>query len=342
MISDRPPGGPMGRAIEVRGLVKSYPGLVAVDHIDFEVETGTVFAFLGPNGAGKTTTTEILEGLRRRSEGEVRVLGLDPWVDGARLHRRIGVIPQEFRFFDKITPTEAIAYYAALFGTRVDPADLLRRVALEEKAGARFDTLSGGQKQKLGLALALTNDPEVCFLDEPTTGLDPQSRATVWEYLEGLNKKEGITIFLTTQYLEEADRLCERLCIVDSGKIVAEGTPSDLKREIGADAISISMKNKQGRSDETVKAAAREIVSKMPEVVNVLDSGDGLTIYAKEGGYFIPELVRAFDKTDIALVSINLSTPSLDDVFLKHTGKRIRVEELVKDTTSGRFGGRRR
>ena len=225
----------MGRAIEVRGLVKSYPGLVAVDHIDFEVETGTVFAFLGPNGAGKTTTTEILEGLRRRSEGEVRVLGLDPWVDGARLHRRIGVIPQEFRFFDKITPTEAIAYYAALFGTRVDPADLLRRVALEEKAGARFDTLSGGQKQKLGLALALTNDPEVCFLDEPTTGLDPQARRAIWSVIR-LLRQEGRTVFLTTHYLEEAQLLADRVAIIHHGRIIASGTPDDIIRAHGRPA----------------------------------------------------------------------------------------------------------
>jgi ABC-2 type transport system ATP-binding protein len=223
---------------------------------------------------------------------------------------------------------------------RVD--SLLEVVGLKDAANKRAGRYSGGMKKRLDLASTLVHKPTVLFLDEPTTGLDPQSRAAVWEYLEKLNKDEGITIFLTTQYLEEADRLCQRLCIVDSGKIVAEGTPSSLKKEIGADAISISMQDGQGRSPEILRGAAREIVSKLPAVVNVIDSGDGLTIYAKEGGYFIPDLVRAFDKTDIKLVSINLSTPTLDDVFLKHTGKRIRVEELVREAPAGRFGARRR
>ncbi len=217
----------MPLAIEVRGLTKQYASVTAVAGIDFSVAPGTVFAFLGPNGAGKTTTTEILEGLRRATTGAVRVLGLDPWTEGTALHRRIGVIPQDFRFFEKITPKEAVEYYAALFGTRPDPADLLRRVELPDKSGARFETLSGGQKQKLGLALSLVNNPEICFLDEPTTGLDPHARRAIWEVIRGL-KREGRTVFLTTHYLEEAELLADRVAIIHHGKIIASGTPGEI------------------------------------------------------------------------------------------------------------------
>ena len=217
----------MSDAIEVDHLVKRYGDLAAVAGIDFTVRAGTVFSFLGPNGAGKTTTTEILEGLRRRSEGNARVLGLDPWAEATALHRRIGVIPQDFRFFEKITPREAIRYYATLFATSPDPDELLRRVKLGDKANSRFDTLSGGQKQKLGLALALTNNPEVCFLDEPTTGLDPTARRAIWEVIRSL-KSEGRTVFLTTHYLEEAELLADQVAIIHHGRIIAAGTPREI------------------------------------------------------------------------------------------------------------------
>ncbi|MGI0071376.1 MAG: ATP-binding cassette domain-containing protein [Thermoplasmata archaeon] len=217
----------MPAAIEVEHLVKRYGTLAAVDGIGFSVLPGTVFSFLGPNGAGKTTTTEILEGLRRTTEGTVRVLGLDPWAEAYVLHRRIGVIPQDFRFFEKITPREAIRYYGRLFGTHPDPKELLHRVQLADKANARFDTLSGGQKQKVGLALALTNNPEVCFLDEPTTGLDPTARRAIWEVIRGL-RADGRTVFLTTHYLEEAELLSDRVAIIHHGRIIAAGTPDEI------------------------------------------------------------------------------------------------------------------
>jgi len=217
----------MPAAIEVRGLTKFYGEVHAVNGIDFSVREGEVFAFLGPNGAGKTTTVEILEGLRKRTSGDVRVLGLDPWTKGAELHRQTGVIPQDFRFFDKIHPKEAIEYYGVLFGTHPDPETLLRRVGLLEKANARYDTLSGGQKQKLGLALALTNDPKVCFLDEPTTGLDPQARRAIWDVIRQL-RDEGRTVFLTTHYLEEAELLANQVAIIDHGRVIAAGTPAEI------------------------------------------------------------------------------------------------------------------
>jgi ABC-2 type transport system ATP-binding protein len=222
----------MTDAIRVRGLVKRYGDLAAVDGVDFVVPAGNVFAFLGPNGAGKTTTVEILEGLRRRTDGDVTVLGLDPWSQGRELHRQIGVIPQEFRFFDKTKPAEAIRYYGVLFGTHPDPADLLARVRLSDKADAKFDTLSGGQKQKLGLALALVSEPKVLFLDEPTTGLDPSARRGIWDVIRTL-RSEGRTVFLTTHYLEEAELLADQVAIIHHGKIIAEGTAPDIIADHG-------------------------------------------------------------------------------------------------------------
>jgi len=222
----------MPNAVEVAGLRKTYGPLAAVDGIDFAVPEGQVFAFLGPNGAGKTTTVEILEGLRKRTDGQVKVLGLDPWTQGGDLHDKIGVIPQDFRFFDKIYPREAIEYYATLFRTTVDPRALLQRVGLLDKSEAQFDTLSGGQKQKLGLALALVNNPKVCFLDEPTTGLDPQARRSIWEVIRTL-RADGRTVFLTTHYLEEAELLADQVAIIHHGKIIAAGAPSAIIARYG-------------------------------------------------------------------------------------------------------------
>ena len=220
-------------AIEVDGLKKNYGSLRAVDGISFSVEKGEVFSLLGPNGAGKTTTIEILEGLRDLDGGEAKVLGLSPWKKGYELHRKIGVIPQGFKFLDYPTPREAIAYYGALFDRRVDPDELLRRVILEDAADIWFQHLSGGQKQKLGMALSLVNDPEVVFLDEPTTGLDPQARRAVWEVIRKL-KEEGRTVMLTTHYLEEAEELADRVAIMNHGRIVAMGTAAEIEARYGS------------------------------------------------------------------------------------------------------------
>jgi ABC-2 type transport system ATP-binding protein len=229
----------MADAIQVTGLRKVYGTLSAVDGVDFTVPEGQVFSFLGPNGAGKTTAVEILEGLRKATSGEVRVLGLDPWKDGEKLHRLIGVIPQEFRFFERIHPAEAIRYYGTLFGKKVDAKVLLDRVALADKANDQFEKLSGGQKQKLGLALALVNEPKVCFLDEPTTGLDPQARRAIWDVIRQL-KSEGKTVFLTTHYLEEAELLADQVAIITHGKIIARGTPEGIIRQFGrAERITV-------------------------------------------------------------------------------------------------------
>ncbi len=219
--------------IEVSALQKRYGNLKAVDSISFSVKQGEVFGLLGPNGAGKTTTIEIMEGLRERDSGEVKVLGLDPWKDGYELHKKIGVIPQEFTFFEKTTPKEAIIYYADLFGIKVNPDEILREVLLEESAKVNFDNLSGGQKQKTGLALSLVNSPELLFLDEPTTGLDPNARRAIWEVIRSL-KAKGKTIILTTHYLDEAEQLSDRVAIMDHGHIVAMGTTEEIIQQHGS------------------------------------------------------------------------------------------------------------
>jgi len=297
----------MARAIEVHGLVKRYNSLFAVDHIDFSVEAGTVYAFLGPNGAGKTTTTEILEGLRRSTEGEVRVLGLDPWTEGTTLHRRIGVIPQDFRFFEKITPKEAIQYYGSIFGTHPNPMTLLGQVDLKDKANSRFDTLSGGQKQKLGLALALSDNPEVCFLDEPTTGLDPQARRSIWEVIRGL-QREGRTVFLTTHYLEEAELLADQVGIIHHGKIIASGTPAEIIRA-------------RGRPERLVFRATASLA-------DYLRQSHGFSAEAHDGQVEVPlasshdavRVLTAVDQSGIPWDGFATERDTLEDVFVRLVG----------------------
>jgi ABC-2 type transport system ATP-binding protein len=219
--------------IEVTGLKKYYGELKAVDGISFTVNKGEVFGLLGPNGAGKTTTIEILEGLRQRDGGDIKVLGLDPWKNGYAVHKKIGVIPQEFTFFEKTSPREAIIYYADLFNIKVDADAILKDVLLEDSAKRHFDNLSGGQKQKTGLALSLVNSPELLFLDEPTTGLDPNARRAIWDVIRGL-KAKGKTIVLTTHYLDEAQQLSDKVAIMDYGRIVAMGTSEEIIQQHGS------------------------------------------------------------------------------------------------------------
>jgi ABC-2 type transport system ATP-binding protein len=298
----------MTAAIEVRGLVKRYGNLAAVDHIDFSVPTGTVFSFLGPNGAGKTTTTEILEGLRHRTEGSVSVLGLDPWTEAGPLHRRIGVIPQDFRFFEKITPKEAIEYYRALFHTDADPGRLLAQVELLDKTDSRFETLSGGQKQKLGLALALTNDPEICFLDEPTTGLDPHARRAIWAVIRGL-KRGGRTIFLTTHYLEEAELLADQVAIIHHGKIIASGTPGEIIRAHGRPA-RISVEGSPALAAYLHEQLAVPAIADAGRVaVELNDKRDALKI------------LSAIEASGLPWQSFETSQDTLEDVFVRLVGQ---------------------
>jgi ABC-2 type transport system ATP-binding protein len=219
--------------VEISSVKKCYGDIKAVDGVSFTVNKGEVFSLLGPNGAGKTTLIEIMEGLRERDGGDVQVLGLDPWKNGYELHKKIGVIPQDFTFFEKQNPREGIKYYADLFGVEVDVDEILREVLLDDSARVLFENLSGGQKQKTGLALSLVNSPELLFLDEPTTGLDPNARRAIWDVIRGL-KAKGKTIILTTHYLDEAQQLSDRVAIMNHGHIVAMGTSDEIIEQHGS------------------------------------------------------------------------------------------------------------
>jgi ABC-2 type transport system ATP-binding protein len=334
--------------ITVKDLFLTYPdGTKAVQNISFSVKEGEFFGFLGPNGAGKSTTIKILTTLLQKTSGTINIGGFDIEKNPGDIRKIIGVQSQDTTVDPDLTGRENMILQGNLQQMRgkelEDRVDhLLEVVGLKDAADRRASRYSGGMKKRLDLATILVPSPKILFLDEPTTGLDPQSRITVWDYLEDLNKKEGITIFLTTQYLEEADRLCERLCIVDGGKIVAEGSPSELKQQIGADAISITMRDASGKYDDTVKQAAKQILTGLSGIDDIVGSEEGLTLYVKNGGLFVPDLVRAFDKTSIKLVSINLSSPTLDDVFLKQTGKRIRAEAEIPLEAPTPSGGRGR
>jgi len=298
----------MADAIEVEHLVKRYGELAAVNDIAFSVRPGTVFSFLGPNGAGKTTTTEILEGLRRTTSGTVRVLGRDPWTETYDLHLEIGVIPQDFRFFEKITPREAVEYYARLFGTSPDPEKLLQQVQLANKAGARFETLSGGQKQKLGLALALTNDPKVCFLDEPTTGLDPTARRAIWEVIRTL-KAEGRTVFLTTHYLEEAELLADQVAIIHHGRIIAEGTPQEIIARYG---------RPEHLRFRASPALADYLRPKVGLPVTVSDGRVDVELHEKRDALRVLSIVEA---SGIPWEGFSTAQDNLEDVFVRLVGQ---------------------
>jgi ABC-2 type transport system ATP-binding protein len=298
-------------AIEVASLKKAYGPLNAVDSISFAVEKGEVFSLLGPNGAGKTTTIEILEGLRERDSGDVKVLGLDPWKSGYGLHEKIGVIPQGFKFVDYATPKEAVGYYADLFGVKVDAEAILRRVILEESANVYFSRLSGGQKQKMGLALALVNDPELVFLDEPTTGLDPQARRAVWEVIRNL-KSEGRSVLLTTHYLEEAEELADRVAIMDKGKIVTAGTPLEIIERHGTgERIRV-------RADERMLEYLTKNLDGMP-VSRERESGL-IDIHVKRKEDSLVAL-QAIERSGYSWGDLSMQRDSLEDVFVRLIGE---------------------
>jgi ABC-2 type transport system ATP-binding protein len=299
--------------VEVNSLKKSYGALKAVDGITFSVAQGEVFALLGPNGAGKTTTIEILEGLRNKDEGTVTVLGLDPWKDGYELHRKIGIIPQEFTFFEKATPKEAVEYYAMLFGVSVDSDKIIKEVILEDSANVLFENLSGGQKQKVGLALSFVNSPELLFLDEPTTGLDPSARRNIWEVITRL-KSLGKTIILTTHYLDEAEHLADRVAIMNKGHIVAMGTPEEIIEEHGTgERLEV---HGSGKLADYIRAKTKLDVSfESKGVVSV-------AINKKHDAFVALE---AIEKSGMEWGELHTRTDSLDDIFVKLVRGKIDV-----------------
>jgi ABC-2 type transport system ATP-binding protein len=299
--------------IEVEKLTKRYGNLLAVNDISFSVRKGEVFALLGPNGAGKTTTVEMLDTLRTPTSGKVRLLGMDVTKKKHDIVRRIGVLPQGFSSFDAITVRETIQYYSRLFRRKGPDVDgLIELVNLKDKANEQYKTLSGGLKQRLGIAIALVNDPEVVFLDEPSTGLDPRARREVWEVLLGL-KKKGATVFLTTHYMEEAELLADTVAIISAGKIIARGSPGELT-ESNANYLVLTLRS----VDEKVF----EIVQKMG-FEPVHDDHKDIKVRVEHTDD-VRNVLNAIKDAGASLPGLDVRKPNLEEVFLKLTGEALR------------------
>jgi ABC-2 type transport system ATP-binding protein len=284
-------------AIAVSGLTRRYGAFVAVDGVDFEVRQGEAFGILGPNGAGKTTTLEMIEGLRRPDAGEVHVLGRPVWPDPRSVQQLIGVQLQSTTLFDKLTARELLELFARFYGRtdgRARAGDALALVGLEAKADAFAEDMSGGQQQRLAIALALVHDPEVVFLDEPTTGLDPQARRNLWDVIRRI-REAGKTVVLTTHYLEEAEQLCERVAIMDNAKVIALDTPAGLIASLGADAR-----------------------------VSYVAGGEEQVLYAADAQQAVLTLLVEARTQGTAIENLSVRGPSLEDVFLRLTGREFR------------------
>jgi ABC-2 type transport system ATP-binding protein len=290
--------------------------LVAVNGISFSVNRGEIFAFLGPNGAGKTTTVEMLECLRKPTSGKAFVLGLDIAKDQMAIKRKAGVLPQDFYTYERLTVRETIQYYAGMFNSRPDVEGLIKLVDLEDKKNVLFKHLSGGLKQRLGIAVALVNDPEVIFLDEPSAGLDPKARHGVWHLIEGL-QKQGKTVFLTTHYMEEAEILASRVGIIHSGNIVALDTPQRLISEHGKRNMLILK--------ETSPKAVPNI-EKLGIKANYDESTGDVTVHMNHS-VTVSEVLHSLSNSDIPFGELQLRRSSLEDVFLNLTGETLGEEE---------------
>ncbi len=307
--------------IEVEGLVREFKnGPRAVDGIDLTVGPGEIYGFLGPNGAGKSTTVHMLTTLLPPTAGRARVAGFDVASEGPRVRSVIGAALQEAALDPHLTAREHMRLQTSLHGLPKEERErrgdeLIARVGLSDAADRRVSGYSGGMKRRLDLALALVHGPRILFLDEPTTGLDPQSRAALWAEVTRLSREDGVTVFLTTQYLEEADQLADRVGIIESGRIVADGTPSALKAEIGRPSIDV-LPADPGRRGE-----AAEILLRFGE--EVPEAGEMLSVRLSDGIDELPAIVRAFDSAGIELASLGLNEPTLDDVFLAKTGRHL-------------------
>ena len=300
--------------IHVRGLIKRYGDVHAVDGIDFDVARGEIFGLLGPNGAGKTTTVEILEGLRPPDGGEVRVLGQDAVRDAAALKPRIGVSLQTAALYPKLSVTELIDLFRSFYPRSRPTAELIEALGLGERKDARSEVLSGGQRQRLAVALALVNDPELVFLDEPTTGLDPAARRSLWDLVRGL-QADGRTILLTTHYMEEAEVLCDRLAIMDHGKILELGTVDEL--------IAKRFQERAVRFDR-LEALPDADLGGLPGVTEVMGDATEVLLYTTDVGRTIGALIAMTDERGLEPKNIAIRRATLEDVFLDLTGRALR------------------
>ncbi|HVW79401.1 MAG TPA: ATP-binding cassette domain-containing protein [Mycobacteriales bacterium] len=318
-------------AVTVRGLVKRYGELEAVRGIDLDVTPGELFGFLGPNGAGKSTTIKILCTLVKPTAGKATIAGLDVLTQRAAVRRQIGLVFQETTVDDYLTAEQNLRFHASIYGMprkSVGPRieAVLELVGLSDRKRSPVRTFSGGMKRRLEIARGLLHSPRVLFLDEPTIGLDPESRQVLWRYVDELRRREDITVFLTTHYMDEAER-CDRIAIINSGTIVALGTPASLKGEVGEDRVRVATADND--------AAILTIKKKLK--VDAVPDGDALLIAVPDGESFVPRLFGI----GIAVQSVSVSRPTLDDVFLAHAGRRIGDEEPAAPRRWMMGGGRR-
>jgi len=309
-------------AIRCRGLVKRYPPAVtAVDGLDLEVRRGECFGLLGPNGAGKTTTVEILEGLLQPTAGEVEVLGMRWGRDDAALREAIGLTLQETHLYERLTVRELVQLFRSFYARGRDPEEVIRLVSLEEKAGAWYDRLSGGQKQRLAVATALVGEPELLFLDEPTTGLDPQSRRQLWDVVTDL-KAAGKTVLLTTHYMDEAERLCDRVAIIDRGKVIALGTPRELvAAHVGQEIVEFQLAPDAGGRMAALEEAT---LRALPAVQAVHAVAGGWQLVTDQVHLAIPALLAALQARGRSAGALSTHRATLEDVFVTLTGRRLR------------------
>jgi ABC-2 type transport system ATP-binding protein len=320
-------------AIETEALRKEYDGeVLAVAGVDLAIEEGEMFAFLGPNGAGKTTTVRMLTTLLRPTSGRASVAGLDLYKQQHEIRRSIGVALQEAGLDGLATARELLELQGKLCGLTSETArrragEMIELVGLMDAAERQVKTYSGGMKRRLDLASALVHSPRILFLDEPTEGLDPASRQSVWQEVLRLNKQDGMTVFLTTHYLEEADRLADRLAIIDHGHIVSEGTPAELKASIGADVVTVTFNNGGGES-------ARGLIEGMPGLREMRPEERGLTLFVDNGTQAVAQVIRLLDGAGIEVGQVAVSHPSLDEVFLKATGSRLEGAEAAREETN--------
>jgi ABC-2 type transport system ATP-binding protein len=319
------------REIMVENLIKRYPGdVVAIDDISFNVEAGQIFGFLGPNGAGKSTTIKILTTLGLPTQGRASVGGYDVVKEAQQVRRIAGVALQEIGLDPLMKSMELLTLQGLLFGASRAQAtarakELLELVQLTDAIDRRVGTYSGGMRRRLDLALALVHEPEILFLDEPTTGLDPASRRDVWEEVRRLNRIMGMTIFLTTQYLEEADQLADVVAIIDQGKIVAEGSPAKLKAAVGSESINLAFE------DRDLADRAMDNLRDMAERVQA--DRDMVRLYVSAAAQTVPAVVDRLQRVNINPISLTITQPTLDDVFLKVTGQRLKTQETGRAPT---------
>ena len=324
--------------VETHQLTKVFPGnITAVDGIDFEIAEGEVFGFLGPNGAGKTTTIKMLNTLIRPTSGTANVVGYDVAKKPAQVRRNVGYVSQDVGIDEHSTGRENLTLYGHFY--RLDGKtikqrvkDLFEMVQLTEYADKLASTYSGGMRKRLDLAMGLIHQPRLIFLDEPTTGLDPQTRNHIWSYIHSLSRQMGITIFLTTHYMEEADQLADRIAIIDHGKIITIGTPDELKQSIGGDVVTLSSRFSADEERETFVKRTQSLLSSKPFVLEMQPIEEGLAVYVDNGESAAPAILSLLAGEGVEVQTLSVSRPSLDDVFLKYTGRTMRAEEGTATT----------